>query len=225
MTGKAAPVRRRSSKRAAPARDARSSEDAAGPLAELARRAQSGERSALEQFAIATRRYVTLAIRTRMTKELRREVEVDEIANTAWVSIQHSLAHVKVRGERSLVGWLRRVAVSRLLDAIKFFRRESRSAHATEPIDALLEHPDALAPEALHATDDHVRDFWQRVDVTEVVAALKQLPPELGEVLWRVDFEQRSVRDAARRAGISESVARQRHAMARIRLASLLRPR
>jgi RNA polymerase sigma factor (sigma-70 family) len=216
---------RRRSKRRSKSSGAAVANDGEGPLSQLARRAQSGERPALEQFALATRRYVKLAIRTRMTKELRRELEADELANAAWLSIQHNLNRLAVRGERSLIGWLRRVALTRVLDAMKLLRRKSRHERRVEPIDQLVDLPDARVPAALHANDDPAGRFWERVDVEEVVAALERLPPDLAEILWRIDFEQISIEEVARGASISVRLARRRHAMARMRLASLLRPR
>jgi RNA polymerase sigma factor (sigma-70 family) len=191
-----------------------SGEDRGGPLSQLAERAKSGERAALEEFAAATRRFIVLAIRTRMTKELRRRTEVDEIANAAWASIQRNLSRLRVKGERSLLAWLGSVARSRVVDALRPWRNKSRGVH---------QNSGALS--AAVSSGDHVRDFWTRVDAKEVMAALEQLPRDLAEVVWSIDYEGCSIAAVARATGRSKSAVQRLHARARAKLSIQLRTR
>jgi RNA polymerase sigma factor (sigma-70 family) len=158
-----------------------------------------------------------------MTNDLRRELEVDDLANAAWVSIQRNLGRFTIRGEGSLLQWLRRAAFSKVLDAIKYFGRKSRRLPKTERLADLLRRDDSDLPRALQAADDPARDFWVRTDVEQVSAALAKLPPGLADVLWHVDFEQCSFPEAGRRLRMSESAVRRRYAIAKVRLAEALR--
>jgi RNA polymerase sigma factor (sigma-70 family) len=206
-----------SSARAPPARDAAAVEPLT--LSELARRARAGDRGALEQFAIAARRFLVLALRTRMTKELQRDCDVEDLAQHAWTSVQRNLERLRIRGDRSLVGWLRRVALTRLLDANKSLARRARLVDRSASVDELLEHEDEPLPGALRSREDPVEEFLQRLDSDRVLGGLGRLPPDLAEILWLVDFDGCSMPQAGRRAGIAEHVARRRYLGARARLA------
>lgn len=169
--------------------------------------------------------YVLLAVRVGMPPELAPHYEVEDLASLAWVSILQNLKHLEVRGDGPLHAWLRRIVITRLLDARKRLQAGVREARKSQSLDEILLLPEDKQPHALAAESSHVRDFWLGVEAQRVVAAIQRLPQPQREIMWLVDFDGCTLAEAATLAGISKNAARYLHATAKARVAATLRAR
>lgn len=112
------------------------------------------------------------------------------------------------RGESAVSTWLHRIVVNACLDQAR--RRASR------PVVALADDESRPAPTARDTIADHET-------AAEVLAALRQLPPEQAAAVVLVDVEGYPVAEVAEILAVPTGTVKSRCARARARLAELLR--
>jgi len=171
---------------------------------QLVRRVARGDQRAFDELYRRTAPWLAVRLRRRCgDDELVAEV-MQETYLAVWRAAA-AFAGASVGG--SAVGWLWTIAARRLVDA---FRRRARDAHV--PLSALL------AP-AAQAAEDEVLDAELG---DSMGAALRQLAPELRQVLQAMVLDGLTVRETALLLGVPEGKVKTRARRARIALREAL---
>jgi RNA polymerase sigma-70 factor (ECF subfamily) len=171
---------------------------------ELVRRAARGDRAAFEEFYRRTAPWLAVRLRRRCADEQIVAEVMQETYLAVWRAAG-SFAGAATGG--SAVGWVWTIAARRLVDA---FRR--RAHHAQPPVAAFDVAPaPAAEDEALAATmGDEVGD------------ALRDLAPELRQVLQAMVLDGLTVRETAVLLGLPEGTVKTRARRARFAMREAL---
>ncbi|WP_243658885.1 RNA polymerase sigma factor [Tamaricihabitans halophyticus] len=170
--------------------------------AQLVRRVAKGDRAAFEELYRRTSPWLATRLRRRCADEQLVAEVMQETYLAVWRAAG-SFAGAALDG--SAVGWLWTIAARRLVDA---FRRRAR--HAEQPIP--------LA-EAVPSPEDEV---LAGVVGGEVGGALRQLAPELRDVLRALVLDGLTVRETATLLGLPEGTVKTRARRARAQLREAL---
>jgi len=165
----------------------------------LVRRAQDGERDALEELL---RRYgdrVRVAIRQRLSPQLRRRFETEDVFQSSVAVTLEDLRGLQFRGEREFISWLRTIAERRLLSAARRHHAARRDVRCEER----LEDPDAVP--AGHTTPP---ERAERAEAqAEIERAIARLPAEERRVIRLRSYEGLPFREIAENMGLSNKHA------------------
>jgi RNA polymerase sigma-70 factor (ECF subfamily) len=171
---------------------------------ELVRRAARGDRAAFEEFYRRTSPWLLVRLRRRCADEQ----VVAEVMQETYLAVWRaagSFAGSAAGG--TAVGWVWTIAARRLVDA---FRR--RAHHAQPPVTAA---PEPVAP----AAEEEAIAATASGDVGD---ALRQLAPELRQVLQAMVLDGLSVRETAVLLGVPEGTVKTRARRARIAMREAL---
>ena len=155
----------------------------------LVRRAQEGERDALDELL---RRYgdrVRSAIRRRLSPDLRRRFETEDAFQLAVAVTLEDLRGLDYRGEKAFVAWLRSVAERRMLGAARRHHAIRRDVRREVP----LEDPDAI-PGGGTAPPERAERAEAEADIEQAIA---RLPREERRVIELRSYEGLSFREVA----------------------------
>jgi RNA polymerase sigma-70 factor (ECF subfamily) len=171
---------------------------------QLLKRIARGDRAAFEEFYRRTSPWLAVRLRRRCADD---EL-VAEVMQEAYLAVWRAAAAFTGTGvgRGSAVGWLWTIAARRLVDA---FRRRAR--HAQPPVTAAASVAPAAEDEVLR---DAVGD--------PVGEALRQLAPELRQVLQAMVLDGLTVRETAMLLGVPEGTVKTRARRARIALREAL---
>jgi RNA polymerase sigma-70 factor, ECF subfamily len=163
-----------------------------------------GDRSAFDEFYRRTSPWLALRLQRRCSDD---ELVAEVMQETYLAVWRAAGAFAGVATGGSAMGWLWRIAVRRMVDA---FRRRARDARL--PLTAL---PVPVAPaaeeEVLQATVDDA-----------IGEALRQLAPELRQVLQAMVLDGLTVRETSVLLGLPEGTVKTRARRARIALREAL---
>lgn len=128
------------------------------------------------------------------------------------------------RGDAAVTTWLHRVVVNACLDRLRA-ERVRRAEPLPDDLDSARPTGPAGPAAAGRAAELDPEEQVARTEQRDqVLAALRQLPPEQRAALVLVDMEGWSVAEAAHALGCAEGTVKSRCARGRSRLAALLRP-
>lgn len=161
-------------------------------------------------------------IAPRLPRRWRAMLSVDDIMQQAYTDAFLALPHLRYTNERRFLAWLRKVAESRLTDAVRMLTAERRGTDrrrsagtADGATQALVE---ALAAAGTTPSQHVARREWR----AQLSAALERLPDDYRRVIVLYDLEQRPIKEVARLLGRSAGAVFNMRARARRRLAGAL---
>jgi RNA polymerase sigma-70 factor (ECF subfamily) len=134
--------------------------------------------------------------------------EAEEVVQETFLEMVRSVR--SYRGDGAFGAWLRRIAVSKALTALRSRRRRAE----TESRPAAESHGPAEFPSAVDGTGG-----WQRFDLEKALAIL---PDDARVVVWLFDVEGMTHREIADLFGRSTSFSKSRLSRAHARLRELL---
>ena len=138
-------------------------------LMHLVRRAQQGERDAVEELI---RRYggqVRATIRNRLTPQLRRRFETEDVFQSSVAISIEDLRGLHFEGEKEFVAWLKKVAERRLLGAVRRHRADRRDVRR----EVQLKDADALAGK-ITTPSERAERAEVRADIERAIARLPE---------------------------------------------------
>jgi RNA polymerase sigma-70 factor (ECF subfamily) len=154
-------------------------------------RAQEGDEEAYIELLVLltelTRRYVYLKVRSMVPW-------ADDVVQETLMSVHAARQTYDAR--RSFAAWYYAIARHRLIDAI---RREGRVTRRELGVETL---PDAAAPVRVEAS------AFADIDIDQVRAALRTLPPRQRDIVESLKLRDESVREIATRLSMSPSAVK-----------------
>lgn len=155
----------------------------------LVRRAQAGEHDALDELLRRYGEQVSVAIRQRLSSDLRRRFETEDVFQSSAVITLEDLRGLHYRGEIALVAWLRTVAERRLLGAA----RRHHAARRDVRREVQLKDPGAIP-----AGDTTPPERAERAEAeADIEQAIARLPGEERRVIQLRSYEGLSFREIA----------------------------
>lgn len=190
---------------------------------DLLRRAQDGNRDALEALFARYYERVRRIVRLRLGRGLRHRLDSGDILQETFLDALKAFDRFEMRDEAAFIHWLSRIAEHQIRDAADYHGAQKREAgrevplHAPsdatfvgfDPIAGGLQPPDAVAVDEQTAL---------------VEQCLEQLPDEYRELIILRDYVGLSWDEIAQQTGRpSPDAARMKHATAVLELAKLVR--
>jgi RNA polymerase sigma-70 factor, ECF subfamily len=170
---------------------------------ELLRRIARGDRDAFDEFYTRTAPWLTVRLRGRCSDDDMVAEALQETFLAVWRAAGSFVGSDASRG--GSMGWLWAIAVRRLVDVAR------RRGRATRVDEAAASLPDPHVPAAEEtALDAAIGDpMW---------SALRELAPELREVLQAMVLDGLTVRETSMLLGVPEGTVKTRARRARIAL-------
>lgn len=172
--------------------------------ADLLRRIARGDQAAFDEFYARTSPWLAV----RLGRRCRDHDLVAEVVQDTYLTVWRAAgAFVEVGAGGGALGWLWTIAARRLVDALRRQEREARPV----PVAGGQTVAPAAEDEALRASLDEA-----------MVDALRQLAPELRQVMQAMVLDGLSVRETSILLGIPEGTVKTRARRARIALREAL---
>lgn len=195
---------------------------------DLVRKAQGGDREALERLFGRYYERVRRSVRARIGAGLRTHLESGDILQQTFAKAFEKFDRFEMRDEASLIHWLAQLAEGQIRDAVDHHGAKKRRAPGTVvPLDAPAGEDSGALGVSLPAEDTSVTgEVVRRQDARILEECLDQLAPQHRDVIVLRDFEGLEWQAVAAAAGRpSASAAREMHTLATLELAKLLRRR
>jgi RNA polymerase sigma-70 factor (ECF subfamily) len=167
---------------------------------ELVRQAVDGDTQALEQLLLAHCDTVAEHIRPKLAGPLQSLISVEDILQETFFRAFQQIGNFEPKSDNSFVAWLKIIAESRIMDAIKHQKRRKRGGdmrRIEQPHDvfqtsvadlmAVLADDDGDSPSRIVATDEAVRAMQ---------VAIASLPDEQRQAVLLRYFAQKSLEEA-----------------------------
>ncbi len=190
---------------------------------DLLRRAQGGEKLALERLLERYYERVRRIVRLRLGSALRRRLDSGDILQDTFLAAVRNFARFEVRDEASFINWLSVLAENQIRDAADHHGAQKRDVGRQVPLEftdksgAIGIDPVAsgLAPPGLASKAE---------EIARIEDAIDKLPPELRELIILRDYAGASWETIAEQTGRpSPDAARMMHAKAMVLLTRLAR--
>lgn len=163
-------------------------------IAQLVGRAKAGDRCAFDELVEATRGRLAAVLRSTLSQDLHRVVEIDEVIQETFVRAFESIEGFQWRGEGSFSAWLRGIARNIVMDAI----RKKRPDHGLQVVER--------AP-AGDVSPSRAARRDERFDRLEL--AMEKLSPPHREVLVLSRIKGLPIREIAQRMERSPDAVKQ----------------
>jgi len=170
-------------------------------------RARDGDGRALGQLLDTYRNYLRLLARLHINDRLQSKVDPSDLVQEAFIEVHRSFGQFRGSSEAELLGWLRRILVSRLAAASRrFLHAQARDVrlerHLEEELDRSTQVAGALVKEQSTPSEKTVR-HEQAVLVSN---ALERLAADERDVIVLHEFQGLSFPEVAWRIGQSLAV-------------------
>lgn len=195
---------------------------------DLVRKAQQGDRDALERLFSRYYERVRRSVRARLGVRLRGKLESGDILQQAFAKAFTTFDRFEMRHEGSFLHWLAEIAVRQIGDAADYHGADKRTPPLPQmSLDATVGDGSGAVVD-LVAGDDTGPDGRSVAHENEaaVEECLDQLPEEYRRVLILRDYDGLEWLEVMRELGKNtDSAARELHRRALLELARLLRRR
>lgn len=190
---------------------------------ELMRRAQAGDRHALERLVERYYDRVRPIVRARLGARLRRRVTVSDILQNTFVAVVQCYENFEVRTEANLISWMARIAERQILDEYDRQTAMKRSAEREVPLEG---EGGGEAVEKIGGGPGPEEEAALAEQQAALEESLAELPDLYRELILLRDYAGHSWQEIAEATGRpSPDAARMMHAQARVELAKRVQQR
>ena len=171
-------------------------------LLQLARR---GNREAQGQLLELYRNYLTLLARVAIDRQLRGKADPSDLVQETFLAAYRDFVQFRGRTEPELVGWLRRMLASNLVNLVRRYRlTQRRDVRLEIQVAAQIDHSSLALGQAPVARDSSPsQQAVRREEAVLLADALERLPADYREAITLRQLEGLSFADVARRMGRS----------------------
>jgi RNA polymerase sigma factor (sigma-70 family) len=193
--------------------------------AELVRRAQEGDASALNDLFARHHSLMVEIARRRLGPRLRLKEDPDDLAQTTFREATRDFKRYEYRGEGSLVRWLIQILQNKIRDKAEFYAASKRDTSLETALDPPVDPARDFVPRVEPASDLSVTRAVQRDERFDLLRkGLDQLTPEYRQAITLVFFQGLSLREAGQRmGGRTEDALRMMLRRAEAKLGEILR--
>jgi RNA polymerase sigma-70 factor (ECF subfamily) len=172
---------------------------------QLLGQARAGDADALGQLLELYRNYLATLARLQIGQRLQGKVGASDVVQDAFLEAQRDFPQFKGQTEAELVGWLRQILASNLVDLIRRYRGTQRRDFRLEREVAFeLDQSSRLLDGGFVSPGSSPSDEANRREQGALLAdALEKLPLHYREVIFLCHFQGLSFPDVARRMGRS----------------------
>jgi RNA polymerase sigma factor (sigma-70 family) len=195
---------------------------------ELVRRAQGGDRSALDRLFERYYARVRGVVRVRLGEPLREYLESGDIVQETFAQALASFDRFEVRDEARFLDWLSRLAENRIRDAAKIRAAQKRDPARVMPLDDSRSGADSKTSRPIpHSPELRPEDLVARGEEALILDdCVASLDPRQREIVVQRDYLGATWPAIAEEFGFSnEQAARAAHAKATLELCLRLRAR
>jgi RNA polymerase sigma-70 factor (ECF subfamily) len=170
---------------------------------QLLRLARAGQGPALGQLLELYRAYLALLARLQIGRRLRGKVDAEDLVQETFLQAHHHFAQFHGTTEAELLGWLRQILVSRLMDLLRrFVGARRRDVRLERSLAAELDQSSRILDQGLVAPQSSPSQQAARREQAVLLAdALDGLPEDYREVIILHHLEDLPFPEVARRMG------------------------
>ena len=169
--------------------------------------ARQGNGRALGQLLEVYRNYLKLLARLQINRRLQGKVDPSDLVQEAFVEVHRSFRQFRGTSEAELVGWLRRILVSRLIAAARrFLDAQARDVRLERRLEEELDQSTHIARALAKGDSTPSQKAVRHEQAVLVSDALERLPDDEREVVVLHEFEELSFSEVAWRTGQSLAV-------------------
>jgi len=194
---------------------------------ELVRKAQDGDKEALNRLFDRYYERVRRSVRVRLSRGLRNRLDSGDILQQVFAKAFQKFDQFEMRNEGALLNWLSEIAVGQICDESdksKAAKRKHEGGMLSVHGDEDAEQDNGVQLEG--AVTGPLDGAQKRESLSAVDACLFALPEHYREVIVLRDYDGMEWKDIARKLGKNtDSAARELHSRAMLALSRLLRER
>jgi len=192
---------------------------------ELVRRAQDGEKDALNRLLERYYERVRRIVRVRLGRKLRECVDSGDILQETFIAAVNSFQRFEMRDEASLINWLSKLAQNQIIAAADFHGAKKRDHRRNVPLQPGSGSSSGSASPQLAEDVQRPLDDLEEAEQSEIVEeSIRQLPEEYRELIILRNYAGATWETVAAETGRpSAAAARMMHARAIIELGKLVK--
>ena len=167
--------------------------------------AQAGSGPALGQLLERYGAYLALLARLQISRRLQGKVDAADLVQETFLEAHRSFAQFRGTSEGELIGWLRQILVSRVMELIRrYLGTQRRNIRLERALAVELDESSRVLDQGLLASHGSPSQQAVRREQAVLLAnALEQLPADYREVIILHHMEELSWPEVARRLGRS----------------------
>ena len=189
---------------------------------DLVKRAQGGEKDALNRLLQRYYERVRRIVRVRLGRNLRECVDSGDILQETFIAAVNSFERFEMRDEASLINWLAKLAQHQIIAAADYHNAKKRDHHRRVPLQ--VGSGESTGPQVA-GQEPRPLDELADAEQSELVEdAIRQLPEEYRELIILRNYAGATWETVASETGRpSAAAARMMHARAIIELGKLVK--
>jgi RNA polymerase sigma-70 factor (ECF subfamily) len=168
-------------------------------------RARAGDGAALGSLLELYRNYLSLLARLQIGRRLQGKLDPADVVQETFLKAHSSFGQFRGTTEEELIGWLRKILTSKLVDLLRhYYGAKARDVRLERDLAAEMDRSSQFLDRALVARySSPSRQAVRREQAVLLADALERLPESYREVLILHHLEELTFPDVARRLGRS----------------------
>ena len=153
-------------------------------FAKLLRSARDGDMDALGELIEPYRKYLKTLARLRVSRTFDARLDASDIVQDAFLRAYQNFHQFSGDSEGELVGWLRKVVATGMLNAVRHHLAAQRDIRSERQLDAALERSSVALGRAFFARDSAASEaLAQHERVVQLANAIEDLPDDYRSVI------------------------------------------
>jgi RNA polymerase sigma-70 factor (ECF subfamily) len=170
---------------------------------QLLNRARAGDGAALGNLLELYRNYLSLLARLQIGRRLQGKIDPADIVQEAFLKAHSNFSHFRGTTEKELIGWLRKILASKLVDLLRhYYGAHARDVRLERDLAAEMARSSQFLDRALVARySSPSRQAVRREQAVLLADALERLPGSYREVLILHHLEEMTFPEVAQHMG------------------------
>jgi RNA polymerase sigma-70 factor (ECF subfamily) len=171
------------------------------PREQLLASARQGDPHALGSLLESYRNYLWFLARVEIDRQLQGKVDPSDLVQETFLAAHRDFANFRGQSEAELMGWLRRMMASNLVNLVRRYRQaKRRDVRLEQQLAANIEQSSVLLERGLAASQTSPsQQMIQREQSVALADALRQLPPNYRDAILLRQVEGLSFNEVAAR--------------------------
>jgi RNA polymerase sigma-70 factor (ECF subfamily) len=189
----------------------------------LMKMAREGNPAAISELLEVYRAYLGILAKVQIDARLRGKVSESDVVQETMLRARQGFSRFRGQSEQELIGWLRKILVSRLTDMLRHYHADCRDIKLEKSLHQDVEQSSALLARGIAARQPSPSEQVQRRESAVLLAdALARLPSLYREVVVLRHFENLSFPEVGQRMGRSTHSVKNMWVRSMVKLRELL---